>query len=710
MFYGQKKAEYDEKTATCIIEVVRKLDKMGENPLMMLGKIQSGKTRSFIGVTALAFDNGYDLAIILTKNSNALAKQTVARMQQEFEIFKDDDVVEIFDIMCMPPEMSRYELGKKLIIVVKKEKTNLPKMIEFIERYSLEKKKKCLIIDDEADFCSVGYEKTKGMEEYDFRKIASQINSLRSQITCRFIQVTATPYALYLQPETIKVYSEDNIVPIKPADTVLVPHGDGYIGGDYYFDEEKNELCNYLFTAIEKNELDTIKTSDRRRFKVETVLTNSRVKGLRTAIINFITAGCIRIIQNGGNPRGKRNKFSFIIHTEIAKSAHLNQENIINELFERISYEVEADTELIKDYIKRSYDILKESMIAYKNKYPEQIFYIPNYSEVKTYFYRAVEEEWVSKAVVNSEIDINTLLDDDGQLKLRTPLNVFIGGQILDRGITISNLIGFYYGRSPKKMQQDSVLQHARMYGYRELKDLAVTKFYTTPELYIRLRQINEFDRELRKDIKDKEENANDGVIFIGQDKSGKIIPCSPNKILISNTRVLKPGTTALPVGFNTGYKTNIKKYIDKIDSILKKKNQGDIAGVYDVQQEEALDIINLIYYTLELEIEDCLKVEQMSSLIKYLSKDTKKLHVYCVENRDISRLKNNGQYYSDSPYTGSTDLKVAREIASDMPTLMLFKQNGKEEQGWRGAPFYWPVLVVQRQINAAVYTSDVLN
>ena len=41
---------------------------------------------------------------------------------------------------------------------------------------------------------------------------------------------------------------------------------------------------------------------------------------------------------------------SFIIHTEIAKAAHQNQENIINELFERIRYEVEADTELIQSY------------------------------------------------------------------------------------------------------------------------------------------------------------------------------------------------------------------------------------------------------------------------------------------------------------------------------------------------------------------------
>ena len=706
-FFGKKKIDYDEKTSKCIIESMEKIENIGDKPLMMLGKIQSGKTRSFIGVTALAFDNGYDLAIILTKNSNALARQTVARMQQEFAAFKDDDIVDIFDIMCIPQELSRFELDKKLIIVVKKEKNNLPKMIDFIEKYSLGSQKKCLIIDDEADFCSIGFEINKETDEYDLRTIASQINSLREHITCNFIQVTATPYALYLQPETIELKHDDKIVPIKPADTVLVPYGDKYIGGDYYFDTEKNPLNKFLFYAINEEELTIIKSQDRRKFKTETVLTNKRVEGLRTAIINFIVAGCIRIIQNGGQPRGKQNKFSFIIHTEIAKAAHQNQENIINELFEQIKEEVTGNTELIQCYVRESYDGFKKSILAYTEKYPEEGFVVPDYAKVKEYFYRAIEEEWVCKSIVNSEIDINTMLDDEGQLKLRNPLNIFIGGQILDRGITIANLIGFYYGRSPKKMQQDSVLQHARMYGYRKLKDLAVTKFYTTPDLYLRMRQINEFDRELRSDI--EQGNFDDGVIFIGQDSSGRIVPCSPNKILISNTRVLKAGSTALPVGFNTGYKTNIQKYVNEIDKVLQKCNHGVITGQYELTQEDALEIIFLVYKTLELEIEDCLKAEELASMIKYLSKDSHKVKIYCVENRNISRFKADSKYYSDAPYTGSSDLKLARDMAISEPTLMLIKQNGKSELGWRDAEFYWPVLVVQQNVKAAVYTSDLL-
>ena len=665
---------------------------------MMLGKIQSGKTKSFIGVISLAFDNGYDLSVVLTKNSNALAKQTVARMKQEFEAFRDDDIVEIFDIMCIPPNMSRFELDKKMIIVVKKEKNNIPKLMKFIEKYSLNENKKCLIIDDEADFCSIGYDKNKDTQDFDLRKIASQINDLRLQLTCRFIQVTATPYSLYLQPDTIDLGRDKEIKAVKPSDTVLVPYGDGYIGGEYYFNREKHPLGEYLFQAIDEEELKIIKSSDRRRFKEEEVLISNKVEGLRAAVINFIIAGCIRIIQNGGNPRGKKNKFSFIIHTEIVKSAHTRQENIIGELIEKLEEEANIESSLLDKYIYDGYVNLAESVREYG-------FNMPSLEEVRTYVIRAIKDQWLSKVIVNSENDINALLDEDGQLRLRTPLNIFIGGQILDRGITIANLIGFYYGRSPQKMQQDTVLQHSRMYGYRSKEDLAVTRFYTTRDLYNRMSNINDFDSKLREDF--EQGNFEKGVIFISKDERGRIIPCSPQKIRISNTRVLKPGKTVCPVGFQTKFKTYIKKDIDKIDQILKGYNNGELEGKYKITKDDACEIIRLVYKTIDIESDNCIDGDAFISLIKYLSLN--EVNIYCGVDRNISRLRKTSRYYSDMPYNRDNDLRQAKEMAINNPTLMLMRQNGKEENGWKGAEFYWPVLVTQANTSTSVYTSEIL-
>ncbi|WP_300453765.1 hypothetical protein [Fusobacterium sp.] len=75
-----------------------------------------------------------------------------------------------------------------------------------------------------------------------------------------------------------------------------------------------------------------------------------------------------------------------------------------------------------------------------------------------------------------------------------------------------------------------------------------------------------------------------------------------------------------------------------------------------------------------------------------------------------MSRLRKTSRYYSDMPYNRDKDLKTAKEMAKEIPTIMLMKQNGKKEKGWKDGEFYWPILVVQNNINTAVYTSELLS
>src|SRR5258705_10008064 len=62
-----------------------------DKPGMLLGKIQSGKTKTFLGLMALAFDNEFDIAVVFTKGTVALAKQTLDRINKEFSEFIDND-------------------------------------------------------------------------------------------------------------------------------------------------------------------------------------------------------------------------------------------------------------------------------------------------------------------------------------------------------------------------------------------------------------------------------------------------------------------------------------------------------------------------------------------------------------------------------------------------------------------------------------------
>lgn len=243
--FGSDTFECSEATVEALLNTATTSD----HPGMLLGKVQSGKTRTFISVLALTFDNGFDIAIVLSKNSRALIEQTAKRLRSEFKIFIDDGELEIYDIMHAPEKFSAFELGSKLIFVAKKQNDNLRKLASLFQNSESMANKRTIIIDDEADSASIGYSKKDGLVEA--RTIAKQISELRTVIkNASFLQVTATPYSLYLQPLEIDVANAAEFKPTRPAFTKLVPVPTEYVGGDVYFGESSRSIDDTLESLI----------------------------------------------------------------------------------------------------------------------------------------------------------------------------------------------------------------------------------------------------------------------------------------------------------------------------------------------------------------------------------------------------------------------------------------------------------------------------
>lgn len=681
-------------------------------PGMLLGKVQSGKTKTFMAIMALAFDNSFDVCVVLTKGTKALTKQTYERLQKEFSAFNDEDLVQIFDIMTMPSGLTAYELNQKLIFVVKKQADNLTRLSKAVfETYPALSKKKMLIIDDEADYASIGFKNSKD-EGLLINKIAGQIDNLRKDLSdSSFLQVTATPYSLYLQPDNLQIpETQQTFKPIKPAFTELVPVHHGYVGGDYYFydSQEQGSIASFLHESVTRDELEIFKKEDRRSFKIEDCLTSSKIKSVRDAIVNFVVGGCIRRLQDANSGQPKR-KFSFIIHTEAGQAAHRWQQKLVATLKEKLEDATENNRKLLDQLISEAYSDLSQSITVANN-------YLPPLNVVRKEVYEALRPDKGQLMItkVNSEEDVVKLLDDQGQLKLRTPLNIFIGGQILDRGITVANLIGFFYGRRPNRFQQDTVLQHSRMFGFRPIEDLAVTRFYTSPEIYDAMRRIQDSDSALRESIM----NGNQEVIFIQKDDSGRVIPCSPNKILLSTTTTLRPFKRLLPVGFQTDYKSYLNPVTKEIDEMLDDLADGDpVTKPFLISWVTAKEIIKKIEKTFDFADGYTWDVPAFLSCMQHLSKSAEDPErngmVWCIvrKNRNISRFVSTGHAeFSDAPDTPRDEGDVARKIAVDIPALILLRQNGLEKQDWRDAPFYWPVLITPKNTKTAIFASDVIN
>lgn len=713
----------DDALKGCIEEAVSKLvelDTSLKKPGILLGKIQSGKTRAFIGVIALAFDNGYDVVIVLTKGTKALAEQTIKRLRENpegFGSFEDDNQVQIHDIMSFPDNLPEFVLSQKLILVSKKEDDNLKRLIKAITvTYPGLQNKKVLVIDDEADFASISFHKEKESGAIEQGKIAKLIDEVRTKVKqSDFLQVTATPYSLYLQPDDGD--SQDGLFPPKrPAFTVLLPIHDNYVGGDYYFIESEDDgsPASHVYEELPLNELDVLnvskrlKRADRRSFKIEEVFTSSNTKTLKNSIVNFIVGGCIRRLQQE-QVGEKQQSYSLVIHTDIHRISHAWQEGLVKKLNEELVGMAKNNPDLFKQLVSEAYENLKPSIELAGFNIPKLEDVLANVSHVLTNGMLFVQQ-------VNSERDVNALLDSKGQLKLWAPLNIFIGGQILDRGITIKNMIGFYYGRNPKKFQQDTVLQHSRMYGARSKEDLAVTRFYTTRNIYEIMRRIHEFDNALREAFLNGSHEK--GVYFIRKDASDRLVPCSPNKIMLSNITTLKPHKRLLPIGFQTDYKTNIKKDIEDLDKEIFGLKTASSSDHFMIPVEQAVAIIDKIQKTFPVYEEGYeWDIKAHKASLEHLSKNSAdesqrgKVWVVVRDDSNISRKKLDGRF-SDGPDGGSGETAgtVAKRIAENIPALILIRVNGDELQGWKGSPFWWPVVMAPKNTYPAIFASDTIN
>src|SRR5205807_8222945 len=135
----------------------------------------------------------------------------------------------------------------------------------------------------------------------------------------------------------------------------------------------------------------------------------------------------------------RQEKYSFLFHTEQTRKSHEWQEKVAMAIRDALVREAKEDTPRFNGLLQIAYTDLGRSVKLEGSA-------LPSFGDVKAAVVKALTGGELMITKVNSDGEIKALLDDEGQLRLRNPFNMFIGGQILDRGITINNLIGFYYG------------------------------------------------------------------------------------------------------------------------------------------------------------------------------------------------------------------------------------------------------------------------
>ena len=423
-----------------------------ETTHLVVGYVQSGKTMSFTGVLAMARDNCYRVAIILTGITTNLQSQTANRLEQDLD---SDTEIDRYSFIGNPTEndansvIKALRLSDKPLVIIPILKHR--KYIDNVTRIFRSEKVKqvlgsetVLIIDDEADQASLnsyGYKnskKTSGEDEES--AIYASILRMRSAMPGNsYIQYTATPQA------NILITTMDLLSP--KSHTLLIP-GEDYIGGKKIFGLEKEgwQYGEELVVEIPENEVYHKKQQPLKKMP----------ESLRQALMMHVWA-VILVIKWYKRPGIKQ--LTMMVHpTDIIEG---------NKLFTKwISDEINLWSEDLSKYVwHEEYVTLSEKFRALLPEalklYPEEGR--PTFDDVKGYLPDVINDCRIYRITGDSDDDSNNIRWNSHRM------NVLIGAQMLNRGFTVEKLTTTYMPRYTTSITNaDTIEQRCRFFGYKK--------------------------------------------------------------------------------------------------------------------------------------------------------------------------------------------------------------------------------------------------
>ncbi len=294
---------------------------------------------------------------------------------------------------------------RQWIIFCKKNANDLQKLIDKIKTHADR-----VLIDDEADYATPN-SKINNKEK-------SKINELTERLIGEvgvYIGVTATPARLDLN----RTHKNQNEYWID-----FPPHSN-YVGQDVFFPVRLESLNYNLFFLPDAGDIP---------------------KHLREALFHFL----IYVAYLNTEINDPEQNYSMLIHTSGKKDDHVIDYKQVIKIFETLRDERNSNHEA---YYKNIWD---KASLMYPDKKSEIVKYIISNCDRNNI------------VVMNSDKEVNAA-DNRTATSPSAPFTIVIGGNIVSRGVTFNNLLLMFFTRDVKhRLQQDTYIQRARMFGSRK--------------------------------------------------------------------------------------------------------------------------------------------------------------------------------------------------------------------------------------------------
>ncbi len=424
-----------------------------ETTHLVVGYVQSGKTMSFTGVLAMARDNGYRVAVILTGVTTNLQGQTSDRLEKD--LVTDDDI-DRYAFISNPTSDDADSLVKALrlsdkplvIIPILKHRKYIDNVASLFNNTKVKKaleNETVLIIDDEADQASLnsyGYKNSKAASEEEEKQSAIYAAILRMRGKMQgnsYIQYTATPQA------NILITTMDLLSP--KSHTLLIP-GEDYIGGKKFFG---SAVDGGLYDGKLVVEIPAKEVYHKKQNALKTMPSS-----LREALMLHVWA--VLLVIKWYKRQGIKQLTMMVHPTDIIEGNKLfekwirNEINLWSESFDKPEWH--EDRVMLMEKFKA---LLPKALQFYDEDGR------PEFKDVAHLLPDIINNCKIYRITGESD-------DDSDNIKWNAHrMNVLIGAQMLNRGFTVEKLATTYMPRHTTSIANaDTIEQRCRFFGYKK--------------------------------------------------------------------------------------------------------------------------------------------------------------------------------------------------------------------------------------------------
>lgn len=484
---------------------------------LLVGDVQSGKTSHMFGLMCAAADECFLNFVLLTTDNILLQQQTFKRAEKDlcdFCVCDENDYLKFLN----------NNLRKPAVIVLKKNGRVLKKWKDNFASTSFCAGNPLFIVDDEADAASLNTLVNKNKQSTINKNLEAIKKTTSSSI---YMEVTGTPQSILLQ--TVKSGW-------KPYFIYYFKPGKGYVGGNFFFSDEKPEQI--VFT--DDDEAQDILNED-----------EFPENGLKKAVItHLITAG--HIMLSGGNV------CNFLIHPSMKTDQHKAFAEKVGNYINEIASSYGEDE--VKNAFAEIYSNLSKTK---RNLRP--------LDEIIDYIYEQIQCDRINILMLNS------ISDYDGNTQYETGINILVGGNSLGRGVTFPQLQTIYYCRLAKNPQADTMWQHARMFGYD--RDPELMRVFMPSKLFKLFSDINRTNNSIIRQIESMKKGDNIKIFY-----PTNLRPTRKNVLDKKAVGIYSGGVNYFP--FNPA-----NKDIDALDRLLSSFGE----GVYTVSLKLIVKILGFL-------------------------------------------------------------------------------------------------------------------